>query len=237
MKEFANTYTYFFSLLVIGMVMYLVGILLFYRFKKSILLSSIVAVPQGLMALVFFNDYWNSERITGGLATVEDFIFCFIAGGGAWISVLFVLHKFIDVNLNLKQVITRTFQLYVLGAVILTILYLSGIRNHLGPYMTMTLCGILVMILKVKYLVLWLSGSILFTVNYVLALLIVNALWPDFIGSWNLFELSGILFLGIPLEEIIFSFFYGASMAVCLGYILDARLINGKKLSGLNLKR
>jgi len=212
--------------------MYLTGILLFRRFALSIIISSLAAVPQALFGSHFFTDYWQNPRITEGSATLEDFLFCFIAGGGAWISVLEVLHKQIYINLDFRRFMIRSFQILLVGIVSMAIFFIMGIRNFISPYLAMAMCGLLPVLVKREYLVIWISGSLLFSINYLAAFLIVNAIWPEFILSWNFPELSGSLFLGIPLEEYLFGILYGGSMGTCMAYVFDTGIIQGKMISG-----
>lgn len=54
-------------------------------------------------------------------------------------------------------------------------------------------------------------GGLLFLVYYALFLWGLDALSPGYIDRvWNLEAISGILFLGLPLEELLFAAAFGA---------------------------
>ena len=231
MDNFTDTYVYFVSLSILGVAIYVTGILLFRKFSLSIIISSFAAVPQALLGAYFFTGYWQNPRITGGAASLEDFLFCFIAGGGAWISVLAVLHNQISVELKFNRNMLRFMQVIITGVGSMWLLYLGGIRNFLSPYLAIAICGLLPVLIKRQYLIVWISGAVLFSIIYLIAFLIVNAIWPQFVQSWNLTELSGRLILGIPLEEYMFSVLYGGSMGTCMAYIFNTRFIEGSTVA------
>lgn len=53
-------------------------------------------------------------------------------------------------------------------------------------------------------------GGLLFLVYYALFLWGLEALSPGYIGGvWNLAALSGVVFLKLPLEELLFAFAFG----------------------------
>jgi len=54
-----------------------------------------------------------------------------------------------------------------------------------------------------------LLGGLLFTALYFVLFFLIKAIFPAFIKSWNLKGLSGVLVLGVPLEELMFAFTFG----------------------------
>ncbi len=52
-------------------------------------------------------------------------------------------------------------------------------------------------------------GGFLFMVLYFVLFALTVAAMPSFVGSWNLSALSGILVMGVPLEELMFAFTFG----------------------------
>ena len=60
--------------------------------------------------------------------------------------------------------------------------------------------------LKKKILV----GGLIFFMLYFISFILFNLIYPGFVLKvWNLSALSGILIIGVPLEEIIFAFTFG----------------------------
>ncbi len=58
-----------------------------------------------------------------------------------------------------------------------------------------------------------LGGGISFTLIYTIVLVIMDRVYPGFYDHWNLEALSGIWFLGAPVEEYLFSFTFGVFWA------------------------
>jgi hypothetical protein len=55
-----------------------------------------------------------------------------------------------------------------------------------------------------------LVGGVLFLVLYFVFFLLINLIFPGFVHkAWNLEAISGIILLGVPLEELIFAFTFG----------------------------
>ncbi len=54
-----------------------------------------------------------------------------------------------------------------------------------------------------------LLGGVMFTGLYFFFFSFVSAMYPNFVSSWNLEALSGVVVLGVPLEEIFYAFSFG----------------------------
>ena len=54
-----------------------------------------------------------------------------------------------------------------------------------------------------------LGGGIAFTIIYMIVLVVVGKIYPEFYDHWNLKELSGKCFVGAPIEEYLFAFTFG----------------------------
>jgi hypothetical protein len=54
-----------------------------------------------------------------------------------------------------------------------------------------------------------LLGGFLFMILYFVLFFLIVLIFPSFVQSWNLLALSGVLVLGVPLEELLFAFTFG----------------------------
>ena len=54
-----------------------------------------------------------------------------------------------------------------------------------------------------------LIGGALFAAFYFIFFLVINIIFPNFINVWNFTQISGIIVLGVSIEEILFAFTFG----------------------------
>ena len=54
-----------------------------------------------------------------------------------------------------------------------------------------------------------LVGGLLFMSLYFVLFALIVAVFPSFVDAWNLSAISGILVVGVPLEELMFAFTFG----------------------------
>jgi hypothetical protein len=57
------------------------------------------------------------------------------------------------------------------------------------------------------------GGGISFTLLYTIVLVVTGHVYPDFFKCWNEADLSGVHFLGAPVEEYLYAFTFGAFWA------------------------
>ena len=62
-------------------------------------------------------------------------------------------------------------------------------------------------------------GGALFMMLYFTVFLLMILIFPNFVNAWNLSAISGILILGIPIEELMFSFTFGMYWSGIYEYI------------------
>lgn len=67
-------------------------------------------------------------------------------------------------------------------------------------------------------------GGLLFAVLYLAFFVSINLLFPVFKDSWDLSALTGILILGVPLEELMFAFTFGMMWSSIYEHALWYRL-------------
>ena len=173
-----------------------------------------------------YSTYWHPQtlfnlgELTGNIS-IEDLLFMFIIGGiGAATYELF-LRKKISLRKSYRPhflALSVCFVLYFLLARVLPM-------NVLYAYIFATFCGALVLWIQRKDLLMHsLSGGGIFVLFYFLAFLTFNFLFPDFIAKfYYLSHLSGILILGVPLEELLYALSFGLLWAPLYEYAHGTR--------------
>lgn len=186
------------------------------RVRKEMLWASLFTMPFGLTEPFFVPEYWNPPSLFDLAAKtgfdIESFIFAFTIGGIA--AVLYELffmakHKKIPKDFEKKHKLHR---LALLSPFIT--FFLLELFTNLNPIYSAIIAlfvgGISAVLCRLDLKNKALFGGFIFLVFYFLFFLVLNLISPGWIqGVWNLKAISGILFLGIPIEELLFAFALG----------------------------
>lgn len=186
--------------------------------RKEMVIVSLLTMPFGLTEPFFIPEYWNPQTIfnlaqkTG--FDIESLIFCFAIGGIA--TVLYeLLIKGEHVRIKKQEhkkarhkfhhlILLSPFFIFLLLFIFVDInpIYITMIAMSLGSILTLYCRPDL----KNK---IW-FGGFTFLILYFLFFLVFNLIFPSYIEQvWNLSVISGILILGIPLEELLFAYSFG----------------------------
>ena len=186
--------------------------------RKAMLQMSLITMPFGLTEPLFVPEYWMPPSLfelaekTG--FDIESLIFSFAIGGIGTVlyNLIFKrgLSEISHIERNHKRHRLHNYILFT-PVVIFILLALFTSLNHIY-------CGIIALFigglatlycrpdLKGK---IWVGG-ILFTVLYFIYFGSILPFYPQYVELyWNLDNLTHILVLGIPIEELLFAFTFG----------------------------
>ena len=207
-----------FSLILFGI--WLIIFLLNKKSRKEMLYVSLFTMLFGFTEPFFVPEYWSPPSLFNlALNTgfdIESFIFAFAVGGIA--SVLYELkfkvkHK--KINKHEMHSKRHRFHRLVLVSIplVFLILYLFTDLNPIYSAIISMIVGAVATYLcrpDLKNKILF--GGLLFLILYFVFFLFFNLVYPYAVERyWNLDALSGVLILGIPLEELLFAFTFGLS--------------------------
>jgi len=201
--------------------------------RKEMFWVSLFTMPFGLTEPLFVPEYWNPPSLFNLAARtgfdIESLIFCFAVGGiGA------VLYEFIfkvkHNKMSKKEMHSKRHRFHLLALTSPIIVFLPlHLFTNLNPIysasMAMFIGGIAAILcrpdLKKKILV----GGVLFFALYFVFFLSFNLVYPGLVQEvWNLSVISGILVLGIPLEELMFAFAFGMMWSSVYEHVLCYRV-------------
>lgn len=186
--------------------------------RAQMLKCSLFTLPLGLTEPLFVPEYWspptlfNLARTTG--FDIESLVFAFAVGGlaGSLYELLVPLTHSPLGEMQRRHPHHRWHMVVLTSpAVIFLVLYLLGSLNPIYDALAaMLIGGILTTWCRPDLLVKMLTGSLLFGLFYFLFFLTLTTAYPTYVGEvWNLGALSGVLVLGIPIEEIGFGLVLG----------------------------
>lgn len=220
-------YAYFIGTLILGFVWLLIFI---FRpsLRKEALFGAFLSAPFGLSEFWYVPEYWDPpslfnliDRIGFG---IESILFCFFVGGLAA-----TIYEVVSVKKNIGS--RHRHKHFFFSYVGLVSLYF--ILEFVSPETTIhnltvsALLTALVMMFLRRDLIfqIFLSGFI-FSLLYFLLFLVFNLLFPTYIQEiYTLENFWGIQILGIPIEEITFSFSVGAVWSTFFEFIKGYRTV------------
>ena len=197
----------------------------FYLFKKDsrkeMLKMSLITMPFGLTEPLFVPDYWLPPSLfnIGGIGTV--------------LYNLIFKRGLAEISHSERNHSRHRLHIYILfiPAAVFIILALFTSLNHIY-------CGIIALFigglatlycrpdLKGK---IWVGG-ILFTILYFIYFGSILPFYPQYVELyWNLDNLTHILILGIPIEELLFAFTFGMYWSGLYEHLYWRKLIHLNK--------
>lgn len=180
--------------------------------QELLLVSIVIGIIGPISELWYLQDYWRPETFNGWTIGVEDFLFGFFIGGiGSVIyEELFGKHftKRLDRTHHWRWFLIPIVILFLLGLNI-PFLYFD-INSIYASIIALLVTAAVMMYFRTD---LWgdlfMSGvlvGLIMSVNY----LIFLKIFPEAIHRWwELENISGILVMGIPLEELLWAFSWG----------------------------
>lgn len=186
--------------------------------KREMLAVSLGTSLLGLAEPLFVPEYWNPPSLfnlaqrTG--FDIESIIFAFSVGGIAAViyeTFFKTEHKALPLKERLKSIHKLHYFFLSLAPLIFLLLWLFTKMNPIySASIAMFIGGLGAVVCRKDLAKKILAGGILFLGLYFLFFASFNWAFPGYIGIvWNLGAISGILILGVPLEELLFAFTLG----------------------------
>lgn len=204
-------------------------IFLFPRQRRFMILSGIFSLPFSLFSVAFIPEYWNPEKIGGLLIGIEDMLFSFSTGCIAWIIASLISKLNFNFNSRPSSVLKRYLIVSTSGIILGLLLWSSDMYIMTATIFVITIVGVVLLFYYKRLWFFLLSGAIGFTIFYMVLIYLIMSFWPRFVFQWSSGCLSGIVVFGIPLEEIIWAFVFGAVWPIFFIFIADLRLSQQKK--------
>jgi hypothetical protein len=214
-----------FSLILLGIwfVIYIAKPLL----RKEMLWVSVITMFFGLTEPLFVPAYWHPPSLFNLAATtgfdIESFIFCFAVGGIAAVlyeTIFKAKHKKLTKK---KKECHKLHKLAVISPIIVFIAlhFLTEINPIYSASIALFVGAIATIICRLDLIKQIITGGILFLVLYFVFFLLINLVFPGFVDkAWTLEAISGIILLGVPLEELMFAFTFGMMWSSVFEHIL-----------------
>lgn len=186
--------------------------------RRAMIWASLFTMPFGLTEPLFVPEYWSPPSLfdlaqrTG--FDIESLIFCFGIGGiGAILYNILTQPRRDSTSMVERQQARHRFHFWALAAPFFTfpILYVFPWNPIYPAIVAMVIGAIATMLCRPDLIHKTWIGGLLFLGYYVVFLLGLEWTAPGYIARvWNLDALTGLAIVGMPLEELLFAFTFGA---------------------------
>jgi len=230
MYDFAYNYPYFGMSLIICIFLF-VCLFLLSAHRKIIFFSGLLSIPFCLYEFFFIPSYWKPAQMFGLIISPSDILFSFATGGMAWATTSLFIKKRIQWNFNVLIFMRRFLICSLLGFCIFVTLWIYDLKIMTSVLLCI-LIGIIGISLRCRELGIELIlGASVFVLYYMCILKLCYIIWPHFYGHWNIINLWGLSFAGLPLEEIVWAFAFGIIWPKFSIYALNGTLIHNATYS------
>jgi hypothetical protein len=202
--------------------------------KEMIIISSIFGLAGIISQFIYTVDWWHPLTITNTLVGIEDFIFGFAVGGiasGIYEEVFKKRVRIRKVTEKKEFQENKNFFIFSLSLAVIFFVsfFLLKINSFYSSIFAFTI-PLIYMWLKRKDLIIdsLASGFLLMIISF-LAFIILEYITPGWVQSaWYLENLSGIIILKAPLEDIIWFFLAGAFIGPLYEFWKEGKLVKSK---------
>ncbi|MEK6849991.1 MAG: lycopene cyclase domain-containing protein [Nanoarchaeota archaeon] len=198
--------------------------------------ASLLFLPFGLTQPLFVPDYWNPTVIykLWGLFDIESLLFGFFLGGIA----ASLYEEIFNYHLRKfgKTLTNKNYARIIYGSMIAFALFLIFIKFY--TELSVIWSSFIFILVVSPYFLMFrkdlikesLIGGFIFMLFYILTLLITNYFFSNFVSNeWNFNGTLGINLLGLPLEEYIYSLFFGIVASVIYEEIKNIKIVRYNK--------
>jgi hypothetical protein len=218
----------------VGMILWTVIFILRRDLRKSMIQ---MGIAYGLLSVVtayiwWTRDWWHPFTITGTKVGIEDFFTGFGAG-----PVMMTIYQFFF-NKKLVTTIPKTVASLAprvgFSACVLAAIHILIYGFHLTSFWAFSVSvsvALVVMFVSRKDLIIpgIISGAL--TAVFILPLYWATILTtPEWVAkTYNFVHLSGVLFMGIPIEELVFWFLAGAFIGILAAFTWPGKFVKSLK--------
>ncbi len=219
-------------LVIVGMIFWTI----FYILRKDLRKFMIyTATLYGILSLVtgyiwWTVDWWHPETITGTRIGVEDFFTGFGAGGVMMVIYqVFFKKKIISSQKSIYSLFRILFSVVVLTVIHVLIKYI-GFTSFQSFTLVTTLATVFMWIIRKDLIIPSLWSGILTTICILPLYWTTIITTPGWVSATYDFRyLSGILTMGIPVEELIFWFIAGSFIGILSAYTWSGKFVDYKR--------
>lgn len=197
------------------------------KLRKEMLIASILVTPAALSEVFFVPTYWLPDTIGNPKLSIEDLIFSFAVGGIIAVTYELFMGRKIRHQRLCNCYKGEVFHGLILGvgvAAVFLVYLMLKINFMYAVYIGIVVNIVLMVVTRPDLVGKILYSGLLFGSFYFIFFALFTIFVPGFFRHWNFNNLSGIVLLGVPLEEIIWAVGAGALLGPIYEYLLSIKL-------------
>ncbi len=189
--------------------------------RKALIIISLSTMVLGyFVEQMHFTDWWQPNFVFNTPITFEDMMFGFGFGGVVYaFNNIFSRHLSITPNFAFSLVI-KIFLVSISLVSLFGLFYILHVHSFLSSVFTLCIPIVIVAVYDRRLLLPSILVGVAVTIIATLGYLLVLYMNPHFVGeTYLLSQLTGILVLGVPIEEFVWFFFAGTGGATALSIL------------------
>ena len=222
--DILRSYPYFFTTIGgILAILLVTGIALGRDQRRTVVMSGVLLMPAFPAAAVFDYDYWSPARIGGRILGIEDLLFTFLAGAGAWLLATWPFRTRIITDLRLKPMLRRYATSMLIGLLIFFLLFSTNLDSMSSTLAIYGIWLVVLLFIKREFWQVALCGALTFGTVYPLLLKLVFFCWPHYLSQFSGHGIWSRKVAGLVVGEIFWGVGFGASWPLFLTFIYNAQ--------------
>lgn len=186
--------------------------------RREMLVVSAATAVLGITEPLFVPEYWNPPSLFDLAARtgfdIESFIFAFAVGGLGVVLYEWIFraqHRgMTEQEMKSRRHRFHTLILWSAPVIFIALLALTTLNPIYSFMIAAGAGGVLAIYCRPDLTRKMLTSAVMFFIFYFLFFLLLTSVFPEYVKQvWNLNAISGILILGVPLEELMFAFTFG----------------------------
>jgi hypothetical protein len=189
--------------------------------RRLMLVSGLLSAPFALCSYFFVPDYWQPQRLMVFITGLEDLVFSFANG----VIVFGLCAWTLPQEASLPESVRPKLSRYIFISLLSVPVVIGLTRMGMGIMVATILTGAIVWLICViscrgRNGFLSLAGGISFAIFYILTLHLVFCCHPEMGSWWTARGLAGLWVWGLPLGEVLWALFFGATWPLFVGWTL-----------------
>lgn len=206
--------------------LFLVAFAIYREQRKLMLLSGLLSAPFSFASIMFVPDYWAPVRVVEFGTGLEDLLFSFATGGLAWLLAIGPFRQKIAVRLEMRRLLLGYTLLSTAGIAAASLSWKHGFSPMGATLLSVLALGAGLCLVRAGHLPIFFTGAIAFAAIYWMWIAAMTLVAPSFLSHWSDENLWGIrLFLGIPLEEMLWAAAFGAVWPLFMAFLFNTRWV------------
>ncbi|MEK7128363.1 MAG: lycopene cyclase domain-containing protein [Patescibacteria group bacterium] len=194
-------------------------------------MSLILGLCGPISQMWYLQDYWSPQTFTGTRIGIEDFLFGFFIGGIVSVVYLEMFNKHLSRPKNRHHHWRLLFVFIAIFLFFFNILFYFGVNSIYASIAAFLSLAVFIYYFRQDLFIDGLASGIFLAIIMFLAYLAFLFVFPETISRWwFLHNISGILILGIPMEELLWAFSLGLVAGPTYEFLTGIKILKNRKI-------